>query len=73
LKPGAQGIFEAAGAAAASAVAAATPVAGADAASTAPTAARKAASDIAVFLAGRKNIRDAVILTEILQRPESRW
>ena len=40
---------------------------------TAPVATHKRTSDIALFLAGRKNIRDAVILSEILQRPEHRW
>jgi hypothetical protein len=34
---------------------------------------RKVAADIAALLAGGKGIRDAVILTEILQRPEQRW
>jgi hypothetical protein len=33
---------------------------------------RKLAGDIALLLAGRKGLRDAVILTEIFQRPE-RW
>jgi len=34
---------------------------------------RKLAADIAALLAGGKGIRDAVILTEILQRPQDRW
>ena len=39
----------------------------------APAIVRKQASNIALFLAGRKNIRDAIILNEILNRPEARW
>ncbi len=77
LKEGPLGMFEAAGAAAAAASAAALTSATASAAgaetATAPVATRKAASNIALFLAGRKNIRDAIILTEILNRPEHRW
>lgn len=77
LEKGPLGLFEAAGAAAAAVTAAALTSATASAAgaetATAPTATRKAASNIAVFLSGRKNIRDAIILTEILQRPEHRW
>ncbi len=77
LKEGPPGMFEAAGAAAAAATAAALTSATASAAgaetATAPIATHKAASNIALFLAGRKNIRDAIILTEILQRPEYRW
>lgn len=38
-----------------------------------PSGDRKVAADIAALLAGGKGIRDAVILTEILQRPEQRW
>lgn len=38
-----------------------------------PAADRKVAADIAALLARGKGIRDAVILTEILQRPEQRW
>lgn len=71
------GVFESAGAAAAAAQAAAatsaTTLAGGAQSATAPTAVRKSAGNIALFLAGRKNIRDAIILTEILQRPEHRW
>jgi hypothetical protein len=33
----------------------------------------KVAAGIAAMLTGKKAIRDAVILTEILQRPEQRW
>jgi hypothetical protein len=77
MKSGALGVFEAAGASAAQASAAAATAATATAAgsesATAPMATRKTSSNIAVFLAARKNIRDAVILTEILQRPEHRW
>ena len=76
LKPEA-GIFEVA-AASAAAVTAATDANAAVAAAgsttaTAPNTVRKGASDIALFLAGRNNIRDAVILSEILPRPEHRW
>lgn len=77
LDKGPLGMFEAAGqnAAAASAAAAtsATTAAGGAESATAPIATFKVASNIALFLAGRKNIRDAIILTEILQRPEHRW
>jgi hypothetical protein len=77
LKKETGGIFEAAGAAAnaASDAAAAkmTAAAAGAQAGTAPVATAKRTSDIALFLAGRKNIRDAVILSEILQRPEHRW
>ncbi|HTQ38000.1 MAG TPA: hypothetical protein VMJ32_03180 [Pirellulales bacterium] len=77
LKKEAAGIFEAAGAtanAASAAVMAKANLAAAGAESgTAPVATRKRTSDIALFLAGRKNMRDAIILTEILQRPEHRW
>ena len=77
IEKGPLGMFEAAGqvAAAASAVAAtsATTAAGGAESATAPIATFKVASNIALFLAGRKNIRDAIILTEILQRPEHRW
>ena len=38
-----------------------------------PATDRKVATDIAALLAGGKGIRDAIILTEILQRPEQRW
>jgi hypothetical protein len=73
----ASGIFEAAGAAANAATAALAAKASAAAAGaesgTAPVATYKHRSDIALFLAGRKNMRDAIILTEILQRPEHRW
>jgi hypothetical protein len=77
LKPSALGVFEAAGASAkaahATADAAATASAAGNQSATAPSIARQHASDIALFLAGRKNIRDAIILTEILNRPEGRW
>jgi hypothetical protein len=77
LKPATLGVFESAGAAAraesASAAAAEKKSAGDSQSAYAPTTARKQASDIALFLAGRKNIRDAIILNEILSRPESRW
>lgn len=74
LKPTALGMFEAAGAAAASAATDAANVVAAGAqTSTAPVTIHKGASDIALFLAGKKNIRDAIILSEILQRPEGRW
>jgi hypothetical protein len=74
LKPTALGMFEAAGAAAATAATdAATLVAAGDQTSTAPVTIHKGASDIALFLAGKKNIRDAIILSEVLNRPESRW
>jgi hypothetical protein len=66
------GMFEAAGATAkAASLAAGTAAANAaQQSSTAPNVARKQLSDIALFLAGRKNIRDAVILSEIMKRPE---
>lgn len=68
------GVFEAAGAAAAAAATEAANVAAAGAqSSTAPSTIHKRTSDIALFLAGKKNIRDAVILSEILRRPEDRW
>jgi hypothetical protein len=68
------GLFEAAGAAAAAAATeAASATAGSAQSSAAPATVRKRTSDIALFLAGKKNIRDAVILTEILRRPEERW
>jgi hypothetical protein len=37
------------------------------------SSANKPAADIALLLAGRKNIRDAIVLSEILQRPAQRW
>jgi hypothetical protein len=77
LKKETGGIFEAAGAASDAASAALAAKAGAAAAGaqsgTAPTAVYQRRNDIAVFLAGRKNVRDAIILSEILQRPEHRW
>jgi hypothetical protein len=77
LKKAPTGIFEAAGAAASAESAAVSAKATAAAAGaqsgTAPVATHKRTSDIALFLAGRKNIRDAIILSEILQRPEHRW
>lgn len=74
LKPTALGMFEAAGAAAAVvATQAATANAAVAQSSTAPVTIHKGASDISLFLAGKKNIRDAVILSEILKRPEDRW
>jgi hypothetical protein len=77
LKKETGGIFEVAGAAAhavTDAAAAKLTAAAAGAQSgTAPVATTKRTSDIALFLAGRKNIRDAIILNEILQRPEHRW
>jgi hypothetical protein len=77
LKKEATGIFEAAGAAASAASAdvsaKATAAAAGAQSGTAPVATHKRTSDIALFLAGSKNIRDAVILSEILQRPEHRW
>src|SRR5262245_5152107 len=49
----------------------------AEVAATAPVAksssTRNAAADVALLLAGRKSIRNAVVLSEILQRPERRW
>jgi hypothetical protein len=77
LKKEPTGIFEAAGAAAKAASAAvaakATAAAAGAESGTAPVATQQRTSDIALFLAGRKNIRDAIILSEILQRPEQRW
>jgi hypothetical protein len=77
LQKEASGIFEAAGAAATAASdavsAKATAAAAGAQSGTAPVATHKRTSDIALFLAGRKNIRDAIILSEILQRPEHRW
>jgi hypothetical protein len=77
LQKGPLGMFEATGVAAAAtsaaAAASATAAAGGAETATAPTATYKAASNIALFLAGRNNIRDAVILSEILRRPEDRW
>jgi hypothetical protein len=77
LKKESAGIFEAAAATVAVATAAATAKATAAAAgaqsATAPMTIQRGSSDIALFLAGRKNMRDAVILSEILQRPEQRW
>jgi hypothetical protein len=77
LKPVPLGMFEAAGASAreatATANAAATVSAGGAQSAYAPAIVRKQANDIALFLAGRKNIRDAIILNEILSRPEARW
>jgi hypothetical protein len=74
LNPQPAGIFEAAAkAAAASASADAVKTAAAAAGSqsaAAPTATKKGATDIALFLAGRRNVRDAVILSEILKRPQ---
>jgi hypothetical protein len=74
LNPQPAGIFEvAAQAAAATASAAAVKTAAAAAGSqsaAAPAATKKGATDIALFLAGRKNVRDAVILSEILKRPQ---
>lgn len=74
LNPQPAGIFEvAAQAAAATASAAAVKTAAAAAGSqsaSAPAATKKGATDIALFLAGRKNVRDAVILSEILKRPQ---
>ncbi|HEY2761488.1 MAG TPA: hypothetical protein VGI75_12115 [Pirellulales bacterium] len=76
LKPVA-GIFEAAAASAAAATAdtdaKAVVAAAGSTTATAPNTIRQSSSDIALFLAGRKNIRDAVILSEILQRPVQRW
>jgi hypothetical protein len=77
LNPEPAGIFEAAAATAAANASAATvraaAAAGGKQTGTAPVATQKGASDISLFLAGRKNIRDAVILSEILKRPEERW
>ncbi len=77
LKPAPLGVFEAAAATkraeTATAAAAEKDFAGTNQSAYAPAIARKQASDIALFLAGRKNIRDAIILNEILARPESRW
>jgi hypothetical protein len=77
LKTESAGIFEAAAATAAdisaTALAKATASAAGSQSATAPTVARKGSSDIALFLAGRKNMRDAIILSEIMQRPEQRW
>jgi hypothetical protein len=74
LKPAAMGMFEAAGAAAAAVATQAASAAAAGAqSSTAPSTVRARTSDIALFLAGKKNIRDAIVLTEILRRPEERW
>jgi hypothetical protein len=74
LKSEPAGIFEAAAATAAATASAATvkadAAAGGKQTGTAPVATQKGASDIALFLAGRKNIRDAVILSEIIRRPE---
>jgi hypothetical protein len=74
LKPSALGVFEAAGAAAktatADALAAATTAAAGVQSATTTGVIRKQASDISLFLAGRKNMRDAIILSEILKRPE---
>ncbi|MCC7083983.1 MAG: hypothetical protein IT427_03125 [Pirellulales bacterium] len=68
------GVFEAAGAAAAAITAQAASDSASEAQSSkAPKTIRKRTSDIALFLAGKKNIRDAVILSEILRRPEDRW
>ncbi len=77
LKTESAGIFEAAAATAAgvsaTALAKATASAAGSQTATAPTVVRKGASDIALFLAGRKNMRDAIILSEIMKRPEDRW
>jgi hypothetical protein len=77
LKPEPAGIFKDAAASAAAVTAAATAKAVSSAAgsesATAPETIHQGASDIALFLAGRKNIRDAVILSEILRRPEQQW
>ncbi len=77
LKPVPLGVFEAAAASkreeTATAAAAAKESAGGAQSAYAPSVNRKQASDIAPFLAGRKNIRDAIILNEILARPEARW
>lgn len=71
LKTSSAGIFETAAAASVAAgMAAADPNRPSTAA---PQTAKKAAHDIALFLANRNNIRDAVILSEILDRPEHRW
>jgi len=74
LKSEPAGIFEAAAASAAATASAATvkadAAAGGKQTGTAPVATQKGATDIALFLAGRKNIRDAVILSEILKRPQ---
>jgi hypothetical protein len=74
LNTGPLGMFEAAGATAKAATltAAAADVAsaGGNQSASAPNAIRRQTSDIALFLAGRKNIRDAIILNEILKRPE---
>jgi hypothetical protein len=72
LNPQPAGIFEAAAqAAAATAAATAAPASAAGSQSAAaPAATKKGATDIAVFLAGRRNVRDAVILSEILKRPQ---
>ncbi len=72
LKPATMGMFEAAGAAAAASQASSVSTTSSQT-STAPMTIRKGASDIALFLAGKKNIRDAIILSEILTRPEDRW
>lgn len=68
LKTTAPGIFTPAAAAAVPAMTAET-----SRSATAPVVVRKAVSDIAMFLTTRRNLRDAVILSEILRRPEDRW
>jgi hypothetical protein len=74
LNPQPAGIFEAAAQAAAATASATAAAAGAAAAGSqsaaAPAATKKGATDIALFLAGRRNVRDAVILSEILKRPQ---
>jgi hypothetical protein len=71
---GTGGIFETAAAASVAAGVAATPTADPNNRSaSAPQTTKKAAADIAVFLASRKNARDAIILSEIINRPEHRW
>jgi len=77
LNPQPPGIFEAAAQAAAATASAAAvktaAAAGGSQTAAAPSATKKGTTDIALFLAGRKNARDAIILTEILRRPEDRW
>jgi hypothetical protein len=77
LKTESAGIFETAAATAAdvtaTALAKATASAAGSQSATAPVVVRKGSTDISLFLAGRKNMRDAMILSEIMQRPEHRW
>jgi hypothetical protein len=77
LKTESAGIFETAAATAAdvtaTALAKATASAAGSQSATAPVVVRKGSTDISLFLAGRKNMRDAMILSEIMQRPEQRW